>query len=89
MTVQTVWRDRWTTTDEVQFLRGIGTYRLGEMGSPAPPAVRLELLEGYRASLLSRVDWGEMDPVRITEVVEELLHAARLQILREPPAPAS
>lgn len=65
----------YSTSDEVGFLAGIGTYN-----SEAPESVsdvlveeRLRLLKNYRASMKNRANWGRIDPAKIDLVVSQMI----------------
>jgi hypothetical protein len=47
---------KWTTQDEIDFLRRIGTHRTGKNVLP-----RRELLRKYRRSIAQRSYWGAVD----------------------------
>ena len=48
-------RTTWTTTDELRFIDGLGTFMPLEDRRPRETLLRL-----YREALLRRVNWGEM-----------------------------
>lgn len=51
---------RWTTEDEVRFLKGLGTWRVS-LGN------REKLLQRYKASIRQRKNWDTVKPEAIKE----------------------
>lgn len=53
---------RWTTRDELAFVRGLGFHRLALTRRPAPTAAeRIDLMFRYLHALGRRVEWGLID----------------------------
>lgn len=63
---------KWTTTDEVNWMKGLGDHRPVQRG-----AAHLPLLKRYRKTLDKRERWGEVDSERVKEVCDELIRGWR------------
>jgi hypothetical protein len=50
----------WTTNDEQQFLRGMGTWSVSSKHRRGNMKTRAEQLRGYLRAANNRDDWGEM-----------------------------
>lgn len=75
----------WTTTDEKQFIDGLGTHVLSAGDSSISPkdvdlAVRAELLIKYAKSMKKRVNWGCIDKDEISHYVKKRVDALNTQI---------
>ena len=57
----------WNNAHEAAFIRGLGTH-----SESASIFSRQELLDGYRASLEKRVNWGNMNGAMIRQIVAEV-----------------
>ena len=60
---------KWNTDREVEFLRGLGgwsRYRHTEKE-------KMVLLKKYKASMVNRKEWGQIDPVKIRAYVDQCL----------------
>lgn len=55
----------WTTGNEINFIRGLGTWSLAETETP-------ELLARYREAIKRRTDWGRIDPDEIRDELDVL-----------------
>ena len=58
----------WTTSDEMAFIAGLGTYTRDRQLAP-----RAVLLQRYREAMALRQHWGDIDEVRILAAVREAL----------------
>lgn len=59
--------DYWSTKAEMEFISALGSW------SQATRLPRKELLELYLKSLYSRVDFGNIDPVKVRNFAERSL----------------
>jgi hypothetical protein len=60
---------RWQTSDECRFIEGLGSwskYRHTEKE-------RIALLKKYKASMVNRKEWGQIDPAKIKVYVDQCL----------------
>ncbi len=76
---------QWTTTDELAFLKGLGTHRCGRyFGGKlrTPDLQRLEMLRGYRAQMGQRENWGEIDPVVVSGVLDCMIQKLSQSVQR-------
>ena len=76
---------RWTTTDEKQFIDGLGTHVLGVGDSSFSPkdvdlAVRAGFLIKYAKSMQNRARWGDIDKDEILQYVKEKIDALNQKI---------
>ena len=68
-------KDYWSTADEIEFIKDLGTGKLSDKALPAFGVNRLKFLAGYKISLnghrpdLGRKDWNK---VAVKEVVKFL-----------------
>lgn len=60
----------WRTSDEVEYVMGMGSKRVGYAPRKVRVPSRLEMLLDYRRAMDRRAKWGEVDPDRVREVVE-------------------
>ncbi len=76
---------QWTTSDELLFLKGLGTHRCGRYVGGKPrktDAERLEMLRGYRAQMGQRGRWGEVDPVVLLGVLDCMIQKLSQSVQR-------
>lgn len=66
-------KSRWTTSCELTFLRGIGHHREGMRTEARPKLSRVELLKNYRRTIKDRDKWGDVNPVTVRRIADELL----------------
>ncbi len=57
-------REKWTTQDEIDFVRTLGTHREGapKRVEDVPLRERLRLLRNYKKTMHLRARWGGIDP---------------------------
>lgn len=76
----------WKTHHEVNFLRGLGTWRDRAMkkedGYLDGPG-RVRLLIAYRDSMHLRERWGDVDPLKVRVALGKLLSGAKHHISKE------
>jgi len=65
---------RWTTKDELSFLKGLGTFHVDGKKNPKP---RLPLLKKYKKTIGCRSDWGDMDKEIILAFVNAEIKALK------------
>jgi hypothetical protein len=67
-------RLQWTTTDEVDYVKGLGQHCLGPQSPERrEQPTRFELLASYLRSMERRSAWGDVDPDQVRAVVEREL----------------
>ena len=60
----------WSTKDEIAFIKRIGKISDTIKGKIRSGKItRQTLLEGYRKAILKRVEWGTLDPDKVTFAV--------------------
>ena len=59
----THWNKTWSTYQEIKFLKGLGKYT----------GQRLLCLQNYLEPMPLRHNWGDIDPVKIRDVVVEMI----------------
>lgn len=69
---------KWTTADEIKYVKGLGTRKRQEGINSG--LTRLEMLLKYRDTLNQRVEWGDIEPVEVSVVVEKMIVAERRRI---------
>ena len=64
----------WTTEDEVQFVRALGTHSEVVKEKLAKGTLsKIDLLKRYRAGMRLREDWGDIYPAVVLEEVDRLI----------------
>ena len=64
----------WGTESEMKFIESLGTHRQGAPKdiTKVDKQIRLHLLKRYRSSIEKRVQWGNINPHKITNFVDDL-----------------
>lgn len=72
----------WTTGNEIEFLMGLGTHRLGAPNNAddVPVLERYTLLRNYQQSITNRNHWGGIDRNAIAKVVAEMIATAEAKL---------
>lgn len=65
----------WRTTDELRFIRGLGTWAPESYGCKA--AGKRVLLQRYKITCLKRHDWGDIDRGRVMAMIDRELMTAK------------
>jgi len=65
----------WTTANEIEFVRGLGTHlqHAPESVEHVPREKRLALLRSYRETMSKRVNWERADPEEVAAEVDRLI----------------
>lgn len=61
------YRIRYKTSDEIEFLEGLGSFCAANKGK------RSELLLKYLKSMRSRVRWDEVDYIKVRAIVKDMI----------------
>jgi len=79
-------RDPWTTYDELEFLKDLGSHRAGRSQKKAVfrPTItkQVSLYRQYLQAMPQRADWGCLDPVAITVYLHRRLAVLENQLTR-------
>lgn len=65
----------WSTESEMKFIKGFGTHRQGAPKdiTKVDKRIRLNLLKLYQFSIEKRVQWGNINPHKIANFVDDLI----------------
>jgi hypothetical protein len=76
-----MYEDKWTTTDEKDFINNLGRLRTGQ-----PSKKRLELLQNYKDTMQKRQDWGDVNRMMVLFYVENEIRKLTIQAVEPLPA---
>mgnify|MGYP001610087703 CR=1 FL=1 len=74
--------NQWTTDDEIDFIRRLGTHQPRYMTPPPTisAAQKVAMWRAYRAQMPQRVNWGDIDSLAVLDALDALIQKAEVEV---------